>query len=130
MFDSNSNTKTKTRHFELQVKEPLDSEQFTVEKITLHPDFRYMLTQPDRFDIALLRLDRPVAYRDNMLPICLPTKDYPLVGKVGVVAGWGKTDNSFGKTGTNLLNKVNFSSIQTYLYLFFVIITSCVTTLN
>ena len=66
-----------------------------------------MLTQPDRFDIALLRLDRPVAYRDNMLPICLPTKDYPLVGKVGVVAGWGKTDNSFGKTGTNLLNKVN-----------------------
>ena len=115
MFDSNSNTKTKTRHFELQVKEPLDSEQFTVEKITLHPDFRYMLTQPDRFDIALLRLDRPVAYRDNMLPICLPTKDYPLVGKVGVVAGWGKTDNSFGKTGTNLLNKVTFSTIQTYI---------------
>ena len=100
------------------MKEPLDSEQFTVEKITLHPDFRYMLTQPDRFDIALLRLDRPVAYRDNMLPICLPTKDYPLVGKVGVVAGWGKTDNSFGKTGTNLLNKVTFSSIQTYLYFF------------
>ena len=97
-------------HFILQVKEPLDSEQFTVEKISLHPDFRYMLTQPDRFDIALLRLDRPVAYRDNMLPICLPTKDYPLVGKVGVVAGWGKTDNSFGKTGTNLLNKVNKSS--------------------
>ena len=95
--------------FILQVKEPLDSEQFTVEKISLHPDFRYMLTQPDRFDIALLRLDRPVAYRDNMLPICLPTKDYPLVGKVGVVAGWGKTDNSFGKTGTNLLNKVNKS---------------------
>ena len=87
----------------------MDSEQFTVEKISLHPDFRYMLTQPDRFDIALLRLDRPVAYRDNMLPICLPTKDYPLVGKVGVVAGWGKTDNSFGKTGTNLLNKVNKS---------------------
>ena len=32
--------------------------------------------------------------------------DYPLEGKIGVVAGWGKTDNSFGKTGTNLLNKV------------------------
>jgi hypothetical protein len=27
-------------------------------------------------------------------------------GKVGLVAGWGKTDNSFGKTGTNVLNKV------------------------
>ena len=102
-----------------QVKEPLDSESFQVEKITLHPDFRYMLTQPDRFDIALLRLDRPVAYRDNMLPICLPTKDYPLVGKVGVVAGWGKTDNSFGKTGTNLLNKViiKMNICDTYLLL-------------
>ena len=90
----------------------MDSEQFEVKEITLHPDFRYMLTQPDRFDIALLRLDRPVAYRDNMIPICLPTKDYPLVGKVGVVAGWGKTDNSFGKTGTNLLNKVHVPIID------------------
>ena len=27
-------------------------------------------------------------------------------GKVGLVAGWGKTDNSFGKTGTNILHKV------------------------
>ena len=44
--------------------------------------------------------------RDNIIPICLPSMDYPLEGKIGVVAGWGKTDNSFGKTGTNLLNKV------------------------
>jgi len=66
-----------------------------------------MLTQPDRFDVALLRLDREAEYRGNILPICLPERDYSLVGKVGVVAGWGKTDNSFGKTGTNLLNKVD-----------------------
>lgn len=89
-----------------QYDEPLDSESRKVEHITLHPDFRYMLTQPDRFDMALLKLDEPVHYRGNILPICLPTADYPLEGKVGVVAGWGKTDNSFGKTGTNLLNKV------------------------
>ena len=65
-----------------------------------------MLTQPDRFDVAVLKLDHPVEYQDNILPICLPTSDYDLVGKVGVVAGWGKTDNSFGKTGTNILHKV------------------------
>ena len=88
------------------MKEPLDSESFKVENIVLHPEFRYMLTQPDRYDIALLRLERPVFYRDNIIPICLPIMDYPLEGKIGVVAGWGKTDNSFGKTGTNLLNKV------------------------
>lgn len=89
-----------------KVYEPLDSESFRVDHITLHPDFRYMLTQPDRFDVAVLKLDRPVTYQDNILPICLPTSDYDLVGKVGVVAGWGKTDNSFGKTGTNILHKV------------------------
>ena len=89
-----------------QYDEPLDSESFKVEHITLHPEFRYMLTQPDRYDLALLKLDHPVYYRENIIPICLPTMDYPLEGKIGVVAGWGKTDNSFGKTGTNLLNKV------------------------
>jgi len=89
-----------------KVFEPLESESYRVEHITLHPDFRYMLTQPDRFDVAVLKLDRPVDYQDNILPICLPTSDYDLVGKIGVVAGWGKTDNSFGKTGTNILHKV------------------------
>ena len=65
-----------------------------------------MLTQPDRFDVALLHLDRPVFYQDNIIPICLPPPDIHLTGKVGLVAGWGKTDNSFGKTGTNILHKV------------------------
>ncbi len=55
--------------FLLQYKEPLDSESFKVEHITLHPDFRYMLTQPDRFDVALLKLDSPVYYKDNIIPI-------------------------------------------------------------
>ena len=68
--------------------------------------FRYMLTQPDRFDVALLHLDRPVFYQDNIIPVCLPPADIPLTGKIGLVAGWGKTDNSFGKTGTNILHKV------------------------
>jgi len=89
-----------------KVFEPMDSQSFRVDHITLHPDFRYMLTQPDRFDIAVLKLDRPVEYQDNIIPICLPTAENELVGKIGVVAGWGKTDNSFGKTGTNILNKV------------------------
>lgn len=40
------------------------------------------------------------------------SQDYPLVGKEGTVAGWGKTDNSFGKTGTNLLNKVQVPIID------------------
>ena len=67
-----------------QYDEPLDSESFKVEHITLHPEFRYMLTQPDRYDLALLKLDHPVYYRENIIPICLPDMDYKLEGKVGI----------------------------------------------
>jgi len=87
-------------------EEPLQSKTYKVDKIKIHPDFRYMLTQPDRYDVALLHLDRPVFYQENIIPICLPPLDLTLEGKVGMVAGWGKTDNSFGKTGTNILHKV------------------------
>lgn len=92
--------------------EPLDSQSYKVDHIIIHPDFRYMLTQPDRYDVALLHLDRPVFYQDNIIPVCLPPGDIPLTGKVGLVAGWGKTDNSFGKTGTNILHKVLVPIIQ------------------
>jgi len=92
--------------------EPLDSQSYKVEHIIIHPDFRYMLTQPDRFDVALLQLDRPVLYQENIIPICLPAEDLSLQGKIGVVAGWGKTDNSYGKTGTNILHKVEVPIID------------------
>ena len=39
-------------------------------------------------------------------------QDYQLTGMEGTVAGWGKTDNSFGKTGTNILNKVQVPIID------------------
>merc|ERR1711910_300964 len=32
-------------------EEPLDSQTYKVDHIIIHPDFRYMLTQPDRFDV-------------------------------------------------------------------------------
>lgn len=86
--------------------EPFPKETFAVLEKRIHPSFKYMLTQPDRFDIAVLRLNRPVIYRDNILPICLPDPSDDFIGEVGIVAGWGKTDNSFGKTGTNILRKV------------------------
>ena len=43
-----------------------------------HVLFRYMLTQPDRYDVALLHLDRPVFYQENIIPICLPPEDLTL----------------------------------------------------
>ncbi|KAJ9573658.1 hypothetical protein L9F63_008999, partial [Diploptera punctata] len=85
--------------------EPLPEEILRVVHKIIHPNFQYRITQPDRFDLALLRLSRPVNYRENILPICLPRHDSSFWGQMGVVAGWGKTDTTYGKTGTNILQK-------------------------
>jgi secreted trypsin-like serine protease len=85
--------------------EPLPEEILRVVHKIIHPNFQYRITQPDRFDLALLRLSRPVSYRENILPICLPRHDASFWGQMGVVAGWGKTDTTYGKTGTNILQK-------------------------
>nr|XP_026483742.1 serine proteinase stubble [Vanessa tameamea]XP_026483743.1 serine proteinase stubble [Vanessa tameamea] len=79
----------------------------------LHPLFQFRMTQPDRYDIALLKLSRPITYTSHILPICLPDMDLDLRGKSGVIAGWGKTDASNGHTGTNLLRSATVPILST-----------------
>jgi len=86
--------------------EPYPSSIRSVVEVRINPRFHYMLTQPDRFDVAVLRMDYPVDYRPNILPVCLPADHADYTGYMAIVAGWGKIDNSFSKTGTNILNKV------------------------
>ncbi|KAI8441440.1 hypothetical protein MSG28_015040 [Choristoneura fumiferana] len=83
-----------------------------VQKI-LHPLFQFRMTQPDRYDVALLKLSRPIAYASHILPICLPEPTLELRGKSGVIAGWGKTDTSNGHTGTNLLRSATVPILST-----------------
>lgn len=68
--------------------ESLPHEVFTVVDVRLHPNFRFT-PQADRYDVAVLVLDRPVQYRDNIKPICLPQKDAGFLGRMAYVAGWG-----------------------------------------
>ena len=69
-----------------------------------------------RYDVALLKLSRPVSYRDNILPICLPPQGKDYEGALGVVAGWGKTDTSFGELFILLyLYATSFLSIYKYI---------------
>lgn len=42
-----------------------------------------------RFDVAVLRLDRPVHYMPHVAPICLPEKNEDFLGQYGWAAGWG-----------------------------------------
>ncbi|XP_039298319.1 uncharacterized protein LOC111043398 isoform X1 [Nilaparvata lugens] len=68
--------------------EPLPAYTFGVRKISVHPYFKFT-PQADRFDVAVLRLDRPVQYMAHIAPICLPEKGEDFLGQFGWAAGWG-----------------------------------------
>ena len=53
------------------------------------------LFQADRYDVAVLRLDRRVRYEPHILPICLPIKGKGMdEGMVGMVAGEFRLTNT------------------------------------
>lgn len=75
----------------------------------MHPYFKFT-PQADRFDVAVLQLERPVHYMPHICkfssdalmmqafygsinyfaaPICLPEKNEDFLGKFGWAAGWG-----------------------------------------
>ena len=70
-------------------REPLPDQSFRVIKAVVHPRFQFS-PAADRFDVAVLRLDRPVRYAPHIAPICLPEvgRD-PSPGTQAYVAGWG-----------------------------------------
>lgn len=88
---------------------------YRVAQKLLHPLFQFRMTQPDRYDIAFLRLLTPITYTSHILPICLPDNEIKLWGKSGVIAGWGKTDASMGHTGTNILRSATVPILSKYL---------------
>lgn len=55
-----------------------------------------------RFDVAVLRLDRPVHYMPHIAPICLPEKNEDFLGEYGWAAGWGAL-----QAGTRILHIKN-----------------------
>lgn len=86
---------------------------FNVAEVRLHPNFRFSASHPDRFDVAVLKLDKAARYTDNVLPVCLPPKAVSFEGWYGVVTGWGKTDPALSnRYGTRLLQKVDVPIIK------------------
>ncbi|KAM9625397.1 haptoglobin-like [Morphnus guianensis] len=55
-----------------------------IERVVLHPGY------PETVDLALLKLKQKVLLGEEVMPICLPQKDYVRPGRVGYVSGWGR----------------------------------------
>ncbi|XP_010308377.2 haptoglobin-like [Balearica regulorum gibbericeps] len=55
-----------------------------IERVVLHPSY------PEAVDLALLKLKQKVLLGEEVMPICLPQKDYVHPGRVGYVSGWGR----------------------------------------
>ncbi|XP_041988275.1 serine protease 33 isoform X2 [Aricia agestis] len=68
--------------------EPLPAYTFGVRSIKVHPLFKFT-PQADRFDVAVLTLDRNVHYMPHIAPICLPERGSEYLGQYGWAAGWG-----------------------------------------
>jgi len=80
-------------HTLMQNSEPLPRQKFTVTKVHRHPLYQ-QTPQADRFDVAVLELDRRVTMMPHIQPVCLPTSDQEVTeaGVMARVAGWGAID--------------------------------------
>lgn len=82
-----------------------DAEYFEVAKVIVHPE--YHVASIWDYDVALLRLKKPVVMSEARRPVCLPSTPGELEmaadGKYGIVAGWGSYDRT-GRSSNELLH--------------------------
>jgi len=83
-----------------------------VSDIVPHPNFNFSASCCAPYDIALLKLEKPVEYTDHITPICLPNaedKDAK-AGTEAILTGWGLT-RAFGE-GSQQLRQVTLPVVS------------------
>ena len=60
-----------------------------IDQIIVHPNYNPPVTGND-YDVALIKLEEPITFNNDVRPICLPAMDF-LPGTNCYVTGWGAT---------------------------------------
>lgn len=68
--------------------EKLPHEDYKIERKEIHPKYVAATFQND---IALVRLNQDVNYKEHIIPVCLPDYKEVFTGDEAVVIGWGRT---------------------------------------
>ena len=68
--------------------EPLPGRTYGASSIKVHPYFKFT-PQADRYDVAVVRLNRRVDFAPHISPLCLPPKSMDMHGVHGWASGWG-----------------------------------------
>ena len=63
-------------------------EDYDIEKKYEHPDYKPATFQND---LAVIRLNRDVTFKEHIIPVCLPENREDFLGEKAVVIGWGRT---------------------------------------
>ncbi|XP_044761683.1 serine protease 7-like [Coccinella septempunctata] len=76
----------------------VSSNNVSVEKILIHPDFN---PSNRAHDIALVKTTGTIIFERRISPICLGFPDTKYVGQVATVAGWDQSKNSDGSSSSS-----------------------------
>ncbi len=72
-----------------------------VSKKVVHPKYNFFTYE---YDLALVKLEKPIDAAPHVVPICLPGSDDLLIGENATVTGWGRL--SEGGTLPSILQNV------------------------